>query len=251
MTSKLSIHINPDSIQIETNRNGQKSIKNTNLRGVQEVLTSGERIETPLLPSQWGVQKYIKVNNRELYVITTPPHIHKVAYDFDHDGVDETKEYTIPVPGLCWMLIIEHEPSRDTRKYIHGMAYALKNQILTMNDNLWKFPFSNVDDTWMCWGSHDHYPKLGGSKSVMTIPDQFLTNPTNNHLDHRKYEPFEAEVNGRTIRLQKTSHLFEHLDKEQTKAQEEGKNAEFPYSCLKPHTTLQASIDHHVRQYLR
>jgi hypothetical protein len=54
--NKMSIHINTDSIQIESTNNGQKSLKNTNLRAVQEVLTRGERIETPLLPSQWGVQ---------------------------------------------------------------------------------------------------------------------------------------------------------------------------------------------------
>lgn len=251
MTSRMSIHINPDSIQIETSRNGQKSLKNTNLRAVQEVLTRGERIETPLLPSQWGVQKYIKVNNREMYVITTPPHIHTMTYDFRHDGVDEITKYKIPVPGFCWILIVDHNPSDDTRRYVHGMAYALKNQILTENDQLWKFPFSNVDDSWMCWGDHANYPTIGKPKSIMTIPDQFLTNPTNNHLDHSKYESFRAELNGTEIRLQKTSHLFDYLAKEQAKAEEEGKNAQFRYDCLKKHTTLSSAIDHYMQRFMR
>lgn len=251
MTSRLSIHINPDSIQVESTRNGQKSIKNTNLRAIQEVLTRGERIETPLLPSPWGVQKYVKVNNRELYVITTPPHIHNMTYDFRHDDLDQITEYKLPVPGFCWIIVVDHNPANDTRRYVHGMAYALKQQILSENDQLWKFPFSNVDDSWMCWGSQENYPVIGKAKSIMTIPDRFLTNPTNNHLDHSKYTPFEAEVNGRTIRLQKTSHLFEYLAKEQSKAEEKGENAQFKYDILKKHRTLNQAIDNEMNRFMR
>lgn len=248
---KMSIHINEDSIQIETNQNGRTSFKNTTLRGVQEVLTRGERIETPLLPSVWGVQKYIKVNNRELYAISTPPSIREVSYDFRADGNREATKFKIPLPGFLWIFILDVNPNNDTRRYNHGMVYAVKNQILSENDRMFKFPFSNVDDSWMCWGDGNNYPTLGNSKSVMTISDRFLANPFNNHLDHDKYRRFEAEVKGQKIQLFKTSHLFDYLAKEQAKAEAEGKNATFKYDCLREQTTLGEAIRSYTDRFLR
>jgi hypothetical protein len=192
----------------------------------------------------------MKVNNREMYVMTTPPHIRTVKYDFRHDDLDETKEYKIPLPGFCWIIIVDYNPTNNKRNYIHGMVYALKNQILSENDQLYRFPFANVDERWMCWGKRNDYPTIGKSKSIMTIPDQFLNNPTNNHLDHSKYEPFVAEVNGSEIRLQKTSHLFDYLAKEQAKAEEDGKDASFKYDVLRKHTTLDNAINHYTERFL-
>lgn len=250
--NEMAIYVRKDGVQVETKRNGVSSLKNTTIRAVQEVLTRGERIETPLLPSVWGVQKYVKVNNREMYVISTPPSVRKVKFDFRDDGNREMKEFTIPLPGFVWILIVEHNPANDTRRYIHGMAYAVKNQILSTNDQLYVFPFSNVDHHWMCWGDGRNYPELGTSKSVMTVPDRFLANPFNNHLDHGKYQEFRTEVKGQNIRLFKTSHLFEHLDKERTKSLEEGKGEiPFKYEVLRTQTRLGDAIDQYMREYLR
>ena len=248
---RMSIHIYPDSIQIEAEENGKKSFKNTTLEAIQEVLTRGERTETPLLPSQWGTQKYIRVNNREMYVISTPPHVRSVYYDMRAEtGDDEIKEFVVPLPGFLWIFIVDVNPSNDTRKYVHGMVYAVKNPIIGLNDKLFWFPFSNVDNRWMCWGDDRNYPELGTSKSIMTVPDRFLTNPFNHHLDHSKFEEFQDEHNGVTIRRFKTIHLFQYLDREYKAAQEKGETFEFPLKVLREQTRLGDAIEYFTREFL-
>lgn len=246
--NKMSIHILPDNIQIETVKDGRKSIKNTDLRSVQEVLTRGERIETPLLPGIWGTQKYLKVNNREVFVITTPPHIREVAYDYSNDNGQGVQKYTIPLPGFTWMIANDVHPGSGKRRYVHGIVYANKNQVLTENDQLYRWPFANVGGS-MCWGAVQ--PEISGSKSIQTIPDQFLTNPFNSDLDGDRYQPFTEKIKGRTVDRFRCNHLIEHLHRMQEEAEKKGENAEFRYDCLRPARTFGNAVERFISQSIR
>lgn len=219
--NQTSIHLKENTVEIEVIRNGQRSIKNTNIQAIQEVLTRNERTETPLLPYGWGVQKYTRVNNREQYVIATPQTIHTAKYDMrDETGDEEFPEYKIVAPATVWIIHTEVNPGNDTRRYIHGVAFAVKQQILSLNDRLYRFPFSNSNDTYLCWGTERDYPVLGASKSIQTVPDRFFSNPFNSDLDGRKYNPIEEEVNGRTVVRERCIHLLQHLDKKVKEAEE-------------------------------
>lgn len=250
--NRTSIHLNPDSVQIEVLRNGQRSIKNTNIQAIQEVLTRGERMETPLLPFGWGVQKYTKVNNREQYVIATPQARLKARYDMRGETGERTpQEFDIVTPAALWIIHVEHNPVTDARRYVHGVAYAIKQQILTLNDQLYRFPFSNSNDSYLCWGTERDYPELAGSKSIQTIPDRFFGNPFNSDLDGGKYSRFEDEVNGQRIVRERCIHLLQYLDKEVKKADEEGKIATFRNDILNPTIRLGEAIERWSREYLR
>jgi hypothetical protein len=249
--NKVSIHLNPDSVQIETVRNGQRSLKNTNIQAIQEVLTRGERMETPLLPFGWGVQKYTKVNNREQYVIATPQARIKARFDMRGEtGERENTEYDIVTPAAVWIFHVEHNPATDARRYLHGVAYATKQQVLSLNDQLYRFPFSNSNDSYLCWGSERDYPVLGGSKSLQTIPDRFFQNPFNSDLDGGKYNRFDDEVNGQKIVRERCIHLLQYLDKETKTADQEGRPAQFKNDILIPEVRLGEAIERWRRQYL-
>jgi hypothetical protein len=253
--NRTSIHLNPDSVQIEVVRNGQRSLKNTNIQAIQEVLTRGERMETPLLPFGWGVQKYTKVNNREQYVIATPQARHKASFDMRAEtgetGENRYPKFEIVAPAALWIIHAEHNPATDGRRYLHGVAYALKQQVLSLNDQLYRFPFANTNSSYICWGTERDYPALAGSKSLMTIPDRFFNNPFNNDLDGGKYRPFHDEVNGHRITRERTIHLLQHMDKEVKAAEEKGEQYRFNNDILiEEGMRLGEAIEHWSRQYL-
>ena len=256
MNNRVSIHFNPDSVQIETLRDGKRSIKNTNIQAVQEVLTKGERVETPLLPFGWGVQKYTKVNNREQYVIATPQARHRASFDMRAEtgasGEDRYPNFEIVAPAALWIIHVEHNPATDTRRYLHGVVYALKGPVLSLNERLYTFPFANTTTNYICWGSERDFPVLGASKSIMTIPDRFFANPFNNDLDGGRFRRFEDKVKGKTIQRERTIHLLQYMDREVKKAEEEGKRPEFRNDILIEHDRrLGDVIEAYSREYLR
>jgi hypothetical protein len=249
--NRTSIHLNPDSVQIEVVRNGQRSLKNTNIQAIQEVLTRGERIETPLLPYGWGVQKYKKVNNREQYVIATPQVRQTARYDMRRETGDrEPESFEIVAPAALWIFHVEHNPANDTRRYLHGVVYALKQPILSLNDQLYTFPFSNCSSSYICWGSDRDHPVLSGSKSIQSIPDRFFQNPFNSDLDGGKYQAFRDDVNGQRVVRERCIHLLQHMDREVKKAEAEGKQYQFKNDILIPSGRLGEQIEHWQRQYL-
>lgn len=240
--TKMIIEIQPESVQLTQIRDGVRSTKQTNLRAIQEVLTQDKSLQTPILPSLWGVQYYARNNDRELYVITTPAHNRKVT--FDGDG--SISKFEVPMPPMCWFIIAKNRPGSEERIYQHGMVYAIKQQVLSGRDRLFRYPFANVDNRWMCWGSGTG-PAIGAAKGVQMIPDHFLGMHFNHHLDENKFEQFKAKVSGQEIRLFRTSHLFKYMDQELKKDEK----FQFPYNSLIPEGTLQEAIDRHAHEFLR
>lgn len=248
MSNEVVLRVRNDHIQIEHMQDGVVSQKPVSLRAIQEVLTRDKRIETPLMPCGWGMQKYVAVNDREMYVFSTPPHMREVTYNLRGEEVDRQDKFTIPMPGFVWIIITRHRPGSDRREYHHGHVYAVRNPIMTENDEVFRFPFSNVDSRWMCWG--DHSVTLGGPKSIGAIPDRFLSMKFNHHLDENKFEPFQAEVKGQKVQLFRTLHLFRHLDEEAKKAKKEGKEPEFKWEILKRERTIGDAIAINMREHL-
>lgn len=248
-TDRMSIHLNSDSVQLEIFKDGRKTLKNTNLENVQKMLTQNKRTETPFLPGAYGTHKWIKNNNRELFVMSTQPHVRTVYFDFRGENGERTpKPFEIALPGFVWLISTEHRPSTDTYKYLHGMAYALKNPLLTENDRLYQWPFANVSN-YMCWGSSA--PQLGKAKSLQTLPDQFLTNPFNSDLDRQNFNAFDDKVKGQTINRFRTMHFFEYLDRIQKEAKKDGMDSTFKYDALKNSVTLSEAIRNESQQYIR
>jgi len=252
MTNEMIIHLRPNEVTVETVREGRRSVKNTNIEALQEVLTRGEKMETPLLPAPFGVVKYTRVNNMEQYVIATPQQRYDAKFDMRGENGEGIVDYKIVAPASLWIIHVKHDPARDTRQYAHGVAYALKNPILGLSDQLYRFPFSNTNGDYLCWGSSRDNPELAGSKSVQSIPDRFFQNPFNSDLDGGKYRPIEATVNGRRIVRERCIHLLQHMDGKIKEAEEKGETYSFENDILRTSDfTLESAIRHWGRQYLR
>lgn len=224
------IRLREDSIIIEEEReNGMKAVKHTNLETLQNILTADVHIETPLLPGQWGVQKYLRKDDLEGYVITVPEMVREVKFDFRQNGVDETRAYTIPVPASVWFFTVRYNPADNTRQLVQSMAYAIKNPILSENDPVFHLPVANISGG-ICWGSGRSTPEIGSAKSIQSIPTQFFLRPFNNDLSDNKFESFNDEREGREdVRLFRVQHLFDFLDYKLK--QDEGYT--FPYDVLR------------------
>lgn len=244
--NSMIIEIQPDAIQLTTVKNGVRSTKMTNLRAVQEVLTKETALETPFLPGMWGMKKYIRKNERELSVFTTPPHVRTVRYNYHDEGVRKTDEFLVAMPGFCWFIHTIVRPGSEKRQYNHGMVKALNNPLYTPNQPMFQFPFSNVDDNWMCWGDMRGHLELADLSALTSLPDRFLEMEFNNHLDYGNYKEFKREKNGQTIRAFKTPHLFEHLSDLQKAAMEQGKDSLFPTDILKKQNTFQEELQHQI-----
>lgn len=250
--NQTSIHFKPHTIEIETIADDRRTIKPTNLQAVQEIMSRGERITTPLLPFGWGVQKYTRVNNREQYVIATPETRHSSSYDMRSEtGEDGIKEYDMVAPASIWIIYTEIDPRTDKRRYVHGNVYAIKQQVLSLQERLYHYPFANTTPSYICWGSGSDYPELNGSKSLMTIPDRFFSNPFNGDLDGGKFNSFQSKIASRNIVVERTLHLLRHMDKEIKAADKKGEVFRFPNDILRPDTSLQQAIESGAQRYLQ
>lgn len=249
---QTSIHLRPSSIEIEMIKDGKRTIKPTSLQAVQELLSRGDRTETPLLPSQWGVQKYTRINNREQFVISVPETRHTSRYDMRGETGDrEAKEFEIVAPPTLWLIYTEVNPANESRRYVHGNAYALKQPILTLNDNVFRFPFSNVSEGFVCWGNGDDYPVLSQAKSIQSIPDRFFANPFNSDLDGNKFSSFNSKINGRSLIVERTFHLLRHMDERIKEADKAGETFSFDKDILIRTHSVQDVIEQGQRNYMQ
>ena len=233
MSQETVIRINPSTITVESkNEAGIVSTKHTNLEALQNILQADQRFETPLLPGQWGVQQYIRKDNREYYAITVPPTIREVTYDFRNNDLDESRSFRIPTPASLWMFTVQYNPASQERIIRHVMAYAIKNPILTESDQLYKMPFSNIG-SYVCWGSSSDMPKITSAKSMQSVPTQFFLRPFNNDLGDNRFQSFYDDREGREeVQLFRVQHLFELLDVKLKEAQEAGETFDFPLDKL-------------------
>lgn len=230
--NQMIIKIEEDNITITETKNGVSTSKPTSLPDLQAVLTKDRNLETPLLPGLWGTIKYASSGDHEMYVLTTPPHIRNVTYDYrsDRSAGDRIHKFKIPVPSALWTMTVNWDKKTDQRRLVHTMAYAIRSSVLGERDVLYKMPFSNVGSDYCCWGGND--PRLGTSVSIRTVPDQFMNNHFNSDLGGSKFQRFRWTKNGHSIEASLTNHLFEYLHAEQLKAEEAGTNAEFKWDCL-------------------
>lgn len=230
---EMLIRISPRSysVQIETRNGNRKTIKNTTIEAIREALNKDFQFETPLLPGLWGVQKYAKFNGVEVYAITEPPRFTKVKYDMQNDD-EEVFEFDIPLPPLLWIFLIQVE-SEEERYWLKGSVFALKRPILTMEDPLYQFPFTNVDDSGdMCWGRN--YLNLTHSKSIQSLPTRFMSAPFNMDFEDEHFYPFTVDEGDEEIEIATTLDLFRYLHDQSQQDLKTGKTPEFPLDILKP-----------------
>lgn len=208
------------SVEI-TKENGARASKNISLDDLSTVIQANTSLRTPLLPGAWGTKMYVKRGDYEYFLFTTPPMIRDVKFD---DGDGDIEEYTIPTPGLAFYVQVRSQNGNNP-EILSTSIFALRHQILTTGDTLYRAPYTNVhSNNAICWNGQ-LVAALPTVSAVASIESQFFMNAFNRDLDGGRFQSF-GEAN--TVR-----RFFRHLD---------GKN-EFPLERL-------IATDHTIGSYM-
>lgn len=247
-TPKTTIELEPEKVTVTTvNEDGVKAIKQTNIETIQQIFMKEQALETPLLPSQWGIVKYYRKNHYEGYVMTTPPTEREVKFDFYGGHNSLPTEITLPVPPQLWIFEVMTD-SRGNKKLTHSMMYVLKHELLSLKDSLFHAPFCNIGISHgICWGNR--VPEVPTSKSIQNIPARFFTQPFNFDLSNNRVKPFQwTYANGNT---ENTEIAVYHMINEANKlkeAKEAGETYSYPFDSLKPAGSL--NVEAAIKAYL-
>lgn len=142
-------------------------------------------MRTPLLPGQWGTRFYAKKGNFEYFVMTIAPKKRTVKWDTSDEDEDEYQEYNIETPPLCWFVKIQQ--NGDSYHLIDSYMFALKNDLITMNDELYLAPFTNVySSNGICWNGSISM-NLPSPAAVLSLDASFFNARFNSDLDDNKF----------------------------------------------------------------
>lgn len=242
ITPSTTIVMEPEKVTLTTiDDKGIKTVKNTNIENIQQVFLKEQAMETPLLPSQWGVVKYYRKNNYEGYVMTTPPTEREVNFRCNRPIPDYA---TVPIPPMLW--IFEVRKDQDGKKTLsHSMCYAIKHELLSLKDQLLIAPFPNIGiGHGICWG--DILPPAETGKSLQNIPARFFSAPFNYDLSSGRVKTFNyttPEVEGEEGEFFQTDnaiHHMESLSRRLRERQEAGEVFSYPFPELKEGSNLTA-----------
>lgn len=107
---------------------------------------------SPILPPN---TRFIKIDkNITTVVLEIPPTIRQIQYMAK--GKMIFKDTPFPFPWEIFILKLMTRDSGAGYQLIDAYTFALKNPILSSNDNLYRFPTPNVynsSDGRICWGS--------------------------------------------------------------------------------------------------
>lgn len=231
-TPSTTIHMEPSKVTVTTvNADGIKKSTNTNIENIQQIFMNQQSIETPFLPSQWGVVKYYRKDHYEGYVLTKEATERKVMILQGNTG----NELILPLPPMIWFFEIMTNPTGD-KTLTHSMTYVIKHELLSMSDIVYHAPYPNIGTSnGICWGA-GNLPAVPTSKSIQNIPARFFTQPFNNDLAHNRVKPITQNHPAITRNTPGSDHAVTHMkmlayDLEECK--KEGKPFIYPFETLK------------------
>lgn len=246
-TQKTTIEfLNKQILVRETLDSGIENITETNLQTLVELFARDHLNETPFLPSQWGVVKYYKKGDYEGIVLTTPPSNRSVSFTGNTGPCP--KKISLTVPPLLWVFEILSTPNK--KSLTHSMVYALKHELLSLNDRVYVAPFPNIGiEHGICWGSGNQ-PELFTMRSLQHIPARFFQQPFNADLSTGRTESFRSPVT-KAASNSGLDHMF-YVHQLAEEAAERGEDFLYPFHTLKPdpQETAQRAIERYLSNIL-
>ncbi|MEX3713489.1 hypothetical protein ABFV99_13890 [Cytobacillus horneckiae] len=247
VTPSTTIVMEPEKVTVSIiDEQGMKTVKNTNIENIQQIFMKEQAMETPLLPSQWGVVKYYRKNNYEGYIMTTPPTEREVNFSLRENGIPN--KTIIPVPPMLW--IFEVREDREGRKSLqHSMCYAMKHELLSMKDQLLHAPYPNIGiGHGICWGME--LPPATTGKSLQNIPARFFSSPFNYDLSSGRVKSFRyfREAEDREIETDTAIYHMVKLAKDLANSRESGEAFVYPFDTLKEGNNL--TVEQAAKMYM-
>lgn len=210
------------------------------IKTLSSVLEKDEHEESPLLPSNYGTKKMMNAGVDYYFIITTPPGEKELSYSginfeylimleddeyeerigYDTNAYYEVEEYLNKfniydnddfsirpyLPSLVWFIHIRKNNDNDSYRLIKDRLYAKDSVILSMNDNIYPAPLSNMYyENNICWG--DPELPLLTIPGVMALERIFFNLRFNMDLESVSTKPFRLND---TLYKAKFLHLVEN-----------------------------------------
>ena len=146
---------------------------------------------SPVFSSRNGVsivQHILKENNENVYIIKKE----KGKVDFQYYN----NKFNVHTPSLLFAVVIKDDIISSVK------VFALKEDFLTENTELYAYPFSNVyNNGRICFGANNiSSKKFKDFKDILSIPSMFLNMPSTHELRNRNKYNMEYKL------------LLEHLE---------------------------------------
>ena len=155
------------------------------------------KFNTPILPhdnnNKVSTILYHELSNNK-YVIFLKREKDNVDFDYG-DKIYEN----VGIPRLVFAIKVFNNSVLQTK------VVAIKDKIVTENTAIYCYPFSNVySDGNVCWGGVQ-LPAFDNAISLKSMPDIFLSSPSNNHLYGKnlsslEYRPLLEELSNREFK---------------------------------------------------
>lgn len=244
MSAKLplaSIDIFPDSIMMtEHGKDGMGRTWPVSPEGLAQAVAKDFKLDTGLMPTLHGVVRYVRHNSTTILYYQVPEHKRSIV--FRDDNGHSTTYPNCKMPWSLFVLILRADRNGTHVMQDNGWVYAAKGPILTPTDNVYRYPYTNVENNGhICHGSHDMPRAWKNIAGASGFAEQFFSSNFNHHLDHGNYQPFEANLGGHKVRIDRVHSLFKFTNESDV----------FPYSQLinpQPIMQIQQRLE---RDYLR
>lgn len=250
MINQVDLKLKEHYIEVEIEEAGAKETKKVSYNSLKNIFEdSTQFIDFPLLPGEYGLQKFAKKGLDSLYAYLEPPRLLNVKYEsmqeplfrrnyFTEEEWGITKEegeseedFTLRLKERFYDLISKdeylylhnykivtprlmwfvhvREKSDGTFAAIDTRLYATKGPLLTGKEDLYVAPFSNV------FGSNNicwgkNTVVLPSIKSIQGLSTLFFNAPFNIDLDSNRFLEFEyVRPNNATKNAERFSDLLE------------------------------------------
>lgn len=182
--------------------------KNISISALSQAFAQNAAFDTGILPTNHGVVRYVEKNNKITMFVQLPARKRNIRYRDESCSADYTN---LPMPD-CLFTFTYQRASDGKFSKIGEYVFALRQPLLSSNDNLYRLPFTNVyPDGEICWGGHTNVTSYTNLAGVSSIPEQFFASPFNNHLDDHRFNPTNFDIAGQNVRVSTVSTLLNAL----------------------------------------
>jgi hypothetical protein len=134
----------------------------------------------------------------------------------------------LPLPGLIWFY--EVLVSGQQRRLTKSMVFAIKNEVLSMEDPLYHAPFPNCGvSSGICWGSST--PPVPSVKSLQSVMPRFFSQAFNGDLSGNRLNNFKmVDSDGDEYTA---DNAYDHIVKLIDEYKKDPEKFVYPYDDLK------------------
>lgn len=185
----MKISLERYGVRIERNEeHGGVSFAYLSLSKFKQILLNDQTWDTGLLPS--GTVCYKFQEGCHSIIIYRPSVVRELKYDYydqteDGRSIHNVLKKNAAIPHTIWKFIV----TNNMRVNVSNV-WALKDSIITHDTELFRYPFSNVNNGGgICWGAAAHFLQkaMPNLAALSGLPEVFYNAPFNGDWDDKMH----------------------------------------------------------------